>query len=608
VTDELLTHYNRELSALRNLGAEFAQAYPKIAGRLRLGPDGSEDPHVERLVQACAYLNARTRHKLDDDFPEISDALLGVLYPHYQLPIPSMAIAQLHLDPEQLELTTGVDVEGHTALETEPIDGEPCRFRTAYPVTLWPIEVRQARMSRPPFDAPNSPASAQAAAVLQLVLRCRSTAVTFAALAPGKLRFFLKGQSQHAFDLYEMLFGNVLELTLANGSSDTSPTALAPACIHAVGFGAAEGLLPYPARSFLGYRLLTEFFAFPEKFLFFDLAMLGARELERVGNELTVSFYLNRLSPVLEQNVSADTFRLGCTPIVNLYTQRAEPILLTHTDWEYQVVPDARRPLAHEIYSIDRVDALSPEGEAVEYRPFFSAKHADEKHDPARFFHATRRASGPLQGGTEVYVSLVDLGFQVDAPADWSLDLRTTCLNRDLPRRLPFGGGQPRLQFMEGGALVSDVTCLTAPTATLRPALKKGALWRLISHLSLNHLSLLDAEDGAGALREILKLYDFTDSEETRSMIAGVQRVSGRRTVRRPDPRGGSVCRGTEVTIQLNEKRFSGSGLFLFAGVLDRFLPLYCSINSFSRLVVTLEGRKGEPRKWPPRMGERVLL
>jgi type VI secretion system protein ImpG len=276
------------------------------------------------------------------------------------------------------------------------------------------------------------------------------------------------------------------------------------------------------------------------------------------------------------------------------------------------VVPDARRPLAHEVYTVDQVSALSPDGESVEYMPFFSTKHG-EGGPRSRFWHATRRRAVPPEGqvdeGTEVYLSLVDLDFRVSAPADWTLDVQTTCLNRDLPHRLPFGGDQPHLHLTEGGALVSRVVCLTPPTPTLRPALKRGALWRLVSHLSLNHLSLVAHGAGAEALREVLKLYDYTDSEETRAMIAGIVDVDSRRVVGRARGEGGeAVCRGVEVAVRFDEKRFAGSGLFLFASVLERFLALYCSINSFSRLTAVVEGRKGELRRWPPRMGEKVLL
>jgi type VI secretion system protein ImpG len=614
MSDELLPFYNRELSFLRRLGAEFADAHPKIAQRLRLGAESSEDPHVERFIQAAALLNARTRLKLDDDFPELTDALLGVLYPHYQLPIPSLAVVQLELDPAQAPPTEGHTVGRHAAVETEPIEGEPCRFRTGYPVTLWPLAVRSARLSRPPFEAPVTAHAGRAAALLKVVLGVRGEQpVRVGDLALEHLRFYLKGQLQHVFPLYQMLFKNVLGVAVAAFPEDPNPLVLGPECIRPVGFERDEGLLPYPARSFIGYRLLTEFFAFPEKFLFIDLAGWRRGDLAWLSDRLELYFFLDRSSAELEQNVTADTFRLGCTPVVNLYPQQAEPVALTQTETEYRVVSDARRPLAHEVYSIDRVAALSPDGAAAEYEPFFSVKHADAGRSLGRYWHSIRRRAVGTEErpdyGSEVYLSLLDLDFTPSAPAEGTLEVRTTCLNRDLPHRLPFGGDQPRLYLSEPDALVSRLRCLTAPTPTLRPALKHGALWKLISHLSLNHLSLEGGREGAEALREILKLYDFADSEQTRTTIAGVLDVSSRRAVARTGGEGGdAVCRGVEATIHFNEKCFAGGGLYLFASVLERFLALYATINSFTRLVATVEGKKGEVWRWPPRMGEKVML
>jgi type VI secretion system protein ImpG len=368
-------------------------------------------------------------------------------------------------------------------------------------------------------------------------------------------------------------------------------------------------VLPYTARSFLGYRLLSEYFAFPQKFLFVDIAELAGRMPKSVANRLEIFFYLDRTVPDLEPNLSADTFRLGCTPLVNLYSQRAEPIALTHTESEYRVVPDARRPLAHEIFTVDRVIASGPDGRDVEYQPFFSVKHGAASAGET-FWHSSRRSAehgeGQVDHGTEVYLSLVDLGMRPRTAGGATLDVETTCLNRDLPHRLPFGPDQPRLQISEGGGLVSRIVCLTPPTPTLRPAMKQGVLWRLISHLSLNHLSLVNNDDEADALREILKLYDFTDSAETRKMIDGVLSVRGRRVVGRVS--GGAFCRGVEVTLLLDEERFSGSGLFLFTSVLERFLALYCTVNSFSKLIALLKGGEGEFRRWPPRAGEKVLM
>jgi type VI secretion system protein ImpG len=609
--DELLPHYNRELSFLRRLGGEFAKANLKIAGRLRLDADSSEDPHVERLIQACAYLNARTRLKLEDDFPELTDALLGVLYPHYQLPIPSFAIVELELDPSQAGLTEGHTVPARSAIESESIDGEPCRFRTCYSVTLWPINVIDARLAQPPFAAPAMPFSSRTGSVLKLVLSARDPAAHFGALSLQSLRFFLKGQNQHVFPLYQLLFNHVLGVVIAGASDDPDRLNLDPSCIRPVGFERDEGLLPYPPRSFVGYRLLTEYFAFPEKYLFFDLGGWQSGQLHKLSDRMEIYIYLNRIAADLEPNITADAFRLGCTPAVNLYAQPAEPIAVTQTEWEYRVVPDARRPLAHEVYTVDRVAGLSPDGTAVDYEPFYSIRHGIEVAN--RFWHATRRPAlytdeNP-DGGTELYLSLIDLEFRPSAPADGTLMVETTCLNRDLPHRLPFGGEQPYLFLSEPDALVKRVRCLTPPTPTLRPALKQGALWRIVSHLTLNHLSLEGGEEGAHALREILRLYDFTDSDETRTMIAGILSVESRRIVgRAAHEQGDAVCRGVEVTLHFDEKRFTGSGLFLFASVLERFLALYCTMNSFTKLTAIVEGRKGELRQWPPRMGEKILL
>lgn len=609
--DELLSYYNRELSFLRRLGGEFAETHPKIAGRLQLTADSAEDPHVERLIEAFAYLSARIRCKLDDDFPEITAAFLNVLYPHYLAPIPSMAIARFVLDRTQGELTTGYAVPGDAVLETDPIEGQPCRFRTAYPVTLWPIELASAELASRPFQSPETVFASKAESVLRLAFRCTVPQMGFGDLAIPWLRFFLKGQTQHVYAIHEMLLNNALGVAIAGRDGKLLAARAGGEWIRPVGFEREEGLLPYTNRSMLGYRLLTEFFTFPQKFLFFDLACFEPPERARAGDSLDVFIYFDRSSTDLERNVAADMFQMGCTPIVNLFAQRAEPIALTHRQTQYRVIPDARRPRAHEVYSIHRVTATSPDNRKIEFLPFFSFGHAARRGQGA-FWYATRSAAGQAGGepdeGTEVHLSLVDLDFEPFAAADWTLAVETTCLNRNLPHRLPFGQGQLRLRLSKGGPFAA-IECLTRPTPTYRPAERKGHLWRLISHLSLGHVSLTDGETGADALREILKLYDFADSAETRSMIDGVLRIAGRRVVGRVagDYRGG-VCRGVEVAIHLDESKFSGTGAYLFACVLERFLGLYCSINSFSRLIVTTNQREGALRKWRPRAGETVLL
>lgn len=617
MSDELLPYYNQELAYLRKLGAEFARANPKIAGRLRWGDEIPEDPHVARMIEAFAYLNARTRHKLDDDFPELAEAMLGQLYPHYLAPRPSMAIVQLELERSQSGLTAGYRIPRGSALETEPVhgkgvEGETCSFRTNYDVTVWPIQLAVAELRGHPYRAPANPFGSKSQAVLRLQLRTISEKARFSEMNLKTLRFYLNGSTQYIYDLYELVHNESMGVAVAATPDDSRATILPKMSIQPVGFRRDEAVLPDTPRSFPGYRLLSEFFAFPQKFLFFELQGLGSDQLANCGSTLELYLFLKRHKPELEAQVDGDTFKLGCTPVVNLYRQRAEPIQLSQTEFAYRVVPDARRPLAHEVYSVDRVVATLPDNETKEIHPFFAMQHAGDLESHRCFWHAARRpagySAGQVDAGTEVYLSIVDLDFSPTAPAKWTMDIETTCVNRNLPRRLPFGGGQPRLQLSIGAPL-GKIECLTPPTATLRPTLRRGTIWRLISHLSLNHLSLLGTGDAAKPLREILKLYDFTDSAETNAIIDGLLDVQSRRSVGRV---GGSVsagfCRGVEVTLHFDEDRFSGNGVYLFATVLERFLGLYTSINSFTKTTATTNKREEALCRWPPRAGEKVLL
>ena len=614
MTEELLSYYNRELAYFRRLSGEFARNHPEVATALELGPEASEDPHVERLIMAFAFLTARIRQKLDDDFPELTDGLLATLYPHCVAPIPSMSIAQFDLDRGETSLTEGYPIRRHAMLETEPVHGAPCRFRTVYQTTLWPFEVASAELGTLPASPPLQ--VQEAVSRLRIQLQCFAPDMAFEDLQLPKLRFYLKGQAQHVYALYELIFNHTLEVSIARSPDDEHPIRLGTQCLHTVGFHRDEAMLPYPARSFPGYRLLAEFFTFPQKFCFVDLVGLGPDLLGGFGNRLEICLYLNRSSADLEKNIVADSFRLGCTPIINLFERRAEPIPLTQTGVEYHVVPNRRALRAHEVYTVDQVTATNPAGGDVEYQPFYSFKHARTRNEQETFWHATRRASSEQEHkvdcGTEVYLTLVDLGFAPSAPADWTMHVDVTCTNRDLPGQLPYGGDQPILKLDEGGPL-SGIGCLVAPTPTRRPERRRGAMWRLISQLSLNYLSIADPEKKPDALREILKLSDFTDSPDTRAKIEGIASVESRRAVARlrGDRGAGSDvhCRGVEIKILFDDEKYADHSMFLFATVLERFLALYCSVNSFSQLTIGTIERKGEVvRQWKPRTGERVLL
>ena len=433
--EPLLSFYDRELEFFREMSVEFARRYPKIAARLSLDSSGSQDPHVERMIQAFALMNARIRHKLDDDFPELAEAMLNVLYPHYIAPNPSMAIVQFVHDRKQGDLTTGSLVPSGTVLESDMTDGERCTYRTAYPVTLWPIDVQSAVFAPCPFAAPKTLQGGLAQAVVAIQLKTLSAATTFQALKPSTLRFHIAlPQFRQATTLYELLCTGLVDIVLASSPDDPYPVSLGNRALKPVGFEREQGLLPFGPRSFRGYRLLTEYFVFPQKFLFFDLIGLTPAHWQKFADRVGIYLYLKTENEELARFVSADTLRLGCTPIVNLFSQPADPLHLSHRQTEYRVVPDARRESALEIYSVDRVVASSPRGEEMEYAPFYSFRHGGSGSQRT-FWHSVRRARTSEQGGseiegTEVHLTLVDLDFVPTALADLTLHLETTCLNR----------------------------------------------------------------------------------------------------------------------------------------------------------------------------------
>ncbi|MBL8896676.1 MAG: type VI secretion system baseplate subunit TssF [Planctomycetes bacterium] len=611
MSDELLEYYNQELAFLRKMGAEFARAHPKVAGRIRLGADTVEDPHVARLVESTAFLSARIRRKIDDDFPEISDALLGVLYPHYQAPIPSLAIVQM--EPPK-DLAAPQLVPRGVAIETDRAHGEPCRYRTCYPTVLHGLAPSGCSLVGVPFEAPRTPRAGEAKALLRLTLRARGTAAPLRELTPPTLRFYLGGQTPHAMALYELLTNDVLEVALALGPDDARPQVLPADCIRPVGFGADEGLLPYSPRSFLGYRLLSEYFAFPQKFLFLDVHGIQGQVLDRAKEKIELFFYLRRSSVELQRHLGPESFACGCTPMVNLFPKRAEPVRLTQREPEVRLVPDARRAQAFEVYSVERVNVAASDGKQRDVRPFYGFDHGPRAEESkAIFFHAARRAAenvaGRVDAGTEVYLQFVDLHFDPALPADHVLTAELLCTNRDLPSRLPFGVDQPRLALADGEVPLEKLRCLTPPTPTRRASLGHGARWRLLSHLALNHLSLTSDAEGLRALKELLRLYDCLGSESSLAVVDSLLGVaSGPATMRVSAGLQMAFAHGTEVRLHLDESRFADKGLYLFASVLERFLALYSTVNGFVRLAVTTNQREGVAYRWPPRTGTRALL
>ncbi len=606
MSDALLPYYDRELTAIKRLAAEFAETHPKIAGRLRLSADAVDDPHVARLLEGMAFLAARVHHRLDDEFPELTDALLGLLYPHYLAPTPSCMIVQLNCQPD---LLTPSRLPVGLAFETEPVHGEQLRYRSTAAVTLWPVEVENVRLAGLPIVAPANPAASGAAGMLRITLKCSSPDATFAQLGVDRLRFFLRGPANQTLPLYELLCAHAVSVAYADSAVDTVPVIMPASSIHPGGFADDEALLPWSARGFSGFRLLTEYFAFPDKFLFVDFTGIDAKTMASGGNRMEIFVYLDRSVAELERTVGQTSLALGCTPLVNLFQQRCDPVRLTHAETEYRVVADARRPRAAEIWGVTRIRETRPDGSFRPWRPFHRLTESDTQPGaPGGFYHITRRSAAPGVPGTEVFIAPNDPDFDPNKPANTVLSVDALCLNRDLPTDLPFGGGRPTLRLVEGSAAVASIVPVTAATATLRPPLRDKRFWRLISHLSIGHLSVTGGTDGANALKEILRLYDLRETAETHLSIEALTGISSAPGVARAPGQRGAFCRGLDITLEFDPRSWQASGLYLLAAVLERFFALHGSINSFTRTRAVLRGRPGVAATWPARSGTRQLV
>jgi type VI secretion system protein ImpG len=613
--EQLLPYYERELGFLRRYSREFSERYPKIAGRLLIGGEVCEDPHIERMIESFALLNSRIAKRLDDDYPEFTEALFEVLYPHYLRPFPSCSIARMDFSGAAAQLTTASEIPRGTQLTTRPVRGATCTFRTAYPVTVAPLALSAAQFD-PIIAAPEAlRPPAQATSSISITLSCTAEQVTLGQLGLGKLRVFIDGEPSFCAALRDALFTRTVAAYVeADANGRWTPLHKTP--VSPVGFGEDEALIDFSARSHTAYRLLTEYFCFPEKFNFFDIdlhAVCGALPAGCKSVTLHLALSGMRTDSNLARmlaTLSTNNVLLGCTPVVNLFRQRGEPIRLTHAAASYPVLADARRAFAYEVQAIESVKLVrqTPQGESVqEFRPFYSLRHGQTPEKNGHYWVARRDEDiAEKSPGYETQLSIVDIDFDPAEVETDTISLELSCTNRDLPSALSYGmrGGD---LFLEGGSSVRAISFLRKPTPSYRFERGRGAHWRLISHLSLNHLSL--AGGGIDAFREMLTLYDLPRSPASQRQIGGIVAVAHKAasTWLQGNPFA-CLVRGIEVALTVDEEAFVGSGIHAFAQIVERFLGLYVHANSFTQLVIKSSKNGEELLRCLPRSGDLSLL
>jgi type VI secretion system protein ImpG len=516
-----------------------------------------------------------------------------------------MAIARFDVDPEQGQMTSSHRIKPKTSLFSQAPNGLTCRFRTCYPVDLWPFELKNAGFESPAqFDFLDS--DAKVASVLRLTLTVTGT--TLEELASNedfpfkKLRFYLRGDPTLVNTLYELLFCHVLKVAILPANSKI-PVYLPDNSIRPVGFRDDEEVIPYPSHALPAYRLIQEYFSFPEKFHFFDVDNL---HFNKGGKTLDLLFMLDRM-PSERMSVDRRNFILGCSPIVNLFTKTTEPIRIDQRHHEYRVDPDMRRERTTEIHSIISVSSSSnPMEDTVMMEPFYSFRHRIDRRGQRAFWFSRRLPTGREDlSGTDIHLSFVDLDFNPTLPPEQIVYAHTLCTNRDFTSQMTADA----LLQIEESAPLARITCLGKPSAPVYPPMAGATLWHLISNLSLNYLSLSGGPESLDALRQILRVYSLSDSPSSHQQVQGIRKMSCRRISRRlgNEPWRG-FCQGTEVTLTFDETLYVGTGAFLLGAVLNQFLALYASINSFTQLVIKSEQREGEWKRWAPQAGYQELL
>lgn len=605
---DLLPHYEQELSLLRQRAAEFAARYPGLASQLQIGHGTVGDPHTERLIQATALLTARVNKSLEDGYSRFTESFLDTLFPHYLRPFPSCAIVQARLPAES---KSGQIIPRGTELHAAPVGEVSCRFRTCYDIRHLSVRLPQVCFNPTPAAPPSIRLPGSCGASLDIAIEAADQQAGFTPLTNTALRVYLDGEASVVAVTRDILEGRIAAACVETGAGEWKRLPSVP--LASVGFADDEALVPFSPRSHPAYRLLTEYFTFPEKFNFIDidLATILPHVPEECGR-FTLHLLLADLradshEAGLLSTLSARNFLTGCSPVVNLFRQTAVPILVTHERADYPLLSDAEHAWAYDIHTVDAVQMLRQDERGpslTEFRPFYSLRHSEGK-DKRGHYYVVRRDE-TFDAGHEHRIAFVDADFDPAHGEQATVSAELTCTNRDLPSRIAYGQPEGDLSPPIGWASGSTIRFVRRPTAPRRFAATPALQWRLLSHLTLNFHSLV--QEGLEGFREMLSLYDLVQTPATRRQIESIVGLAHRPvTAWIRNERGASLVHGIEVRITVNEDGFVGSGLVLFARVIERFLGLYVQINSFTELVVLSNQTGKELIRCQPRNGDLYL-
>lgn len=604
---KLKDFYQSELSALRQEGLAFAQQHPELAHSLGLNQGEARDPQVELLMQSFAFLTGRLQYQSEINQADTANALLNSLYPHLAAPTPSMLIAELNVKPAGSDLSKEQVLERGRSINAPAVNQHgksmDCRFRTAYETPLLPLEVTEVE-TESLENYPFLRADRQAASVLRVRLRCKGVNNLS---GQGRIRFFINPSEPGAYDLYDMLALSlssiVLQLPRAKGQTEAAAPRLMPnTCFRWLGDQDDEAMLPNNAQTHPGYRLLQEYFSFPEKFMFFEVSQVDFNE---IFDQFDLLFVLDSALPK-NRVFSPAVLRLNCVPLINLFSQRIDPLTLDHSQFEYRLLGDLENHSQCEIYAIEMLESIRPKGAPRQIAPYFAIDQSERLAQQDYFYITRREASlGANIAGSELFVSFLDQRFNQAQLVDEVIGGRALCTNRRLAEQITCGA----TMYLKGAGAVTRITALSKPTPHQNPPIIGSRPWSLVSQLSLNHLSLADGEQALSALKDILRLHLGPNQSSSMRQIDSILSVRCRPTMhhRHSDGWRGFV-RGQDVRLFIDEYGFENRSAVLFCSVLRHFLRSYATVNNSIEVSLEMNNLTGVQKQWQPLAGVQTVL
>ncbi|MCP3941797.1 MAG: type VI secretion system baseplate subunit TssF [Desulfobacteraceae bacterium] len=571
-------YYQHELYKLRELAKEFAQAHPTAAPMLA---SESVDPDVERLLEGTAFLTGHLQHKIDDDFPEIIHGLMDIVFPHYLKPLPCISIVCFTPKPSLMEKT---DVLAGTFLSAREKNGIKCKFQTCFDLEVHPLKSITAKSFAREHE-------------FKISISMELIGISLSQWNPGKLAFSLAGAYSKTSNLFACFTKYISRIKIVCQENLTEYI-LPEADFKCLGFDRGNSLFARVSQSFSGFSLLQEYFIFPQKFLFFELSGLENWKDRSDGKNFEIIFEFNR-PPFEFPMVTKDNFSFFSVPVINRFLSDAEPVIVDHEKEKIRIKPSFKISDAYQIYSVDKVTGfIQGSVTPINYLPMDYFSFDTKKQS---FYKVVRQIS-PITNAYEVYIHLAYAGEKTEYRQE-TLSIELTCTNGSEPENLMPGD---ICESTSNSPELLDFINIIPPTSNVEPPLEGKTLWRLLSHMSLNLLSLKDVE----SLKKIFQLYVFPDSRDKGMVVANLRRIEGLldfkietedRLIR------GLVVRGVKIILTLSMDAFASMGdVVVFGSVIDEFFSRYSGINSFTRLIIQ-ESISGESFSWLPRIGKTHL-